>query len=122
MLAAANNCTSFWMRKPPLWTVCSVSTQNVCKQMSHYLVPSVVHVHSLHFNFCLKTGVQASREVIGMELVFRVAGRTLSEDHQRTAVLHVAVLCSPAVGAWYLSALLCHTGKIWGLLAHVGVT
>lgn len=54
MLATANNCTSFWMQMSPSLIVCSLSTENACKQMSHYLTPSVGHVHSLHFNFCLK--------------------------------------------------------------------
>ena len=97
MLATANNWASFWMQKSPLLIVCSLSTKSACKQMSHYLAPSMVHVHSLHFNFSLKTSVRVWREVIGMELIFSVSGRTLSKAHQHAAVLHVAMLCTPAV-------------------------
>lgn len=99
MLATANNRAWFWMQKSPLLIVRSLSTKNARKQMSHYLAPSVVHVHSLHFNFCLKTSVHALREVIGMELIFSVTGRTLSKAHQHKAVLHVAVLSVPRLSA-----------------------
>lgn len=60
----------------------------------------VVHVHSLDFNFCMKTSTPEQKEGVGMELILSVTISSLSKVLQLPAVLHVAVLYTwlPALG------------------------